>query len=246
MSNRYRFLLFDFVNTLVLPDRSTLPVLVVDGKPVASTAPLLCGHLARHRSGLDPVAVHRAQREAWRWAEGRRAEEHREVPAVERFRRLAAVLDIPDVDEAGLMRLVELHMAAVIATFRFPAAHRALLEGLRRRYRMGILSNFDHGPPVRAVLAREGVLDWFDPIVISADIGYRKPGERAFGHALARTGEPQRDVLHVGDSFGDDVVGAQGAGIDVAWINPGREPAPPGAQATYVLESLAHLDRVLA
>ena len=245
MSNPYQFLLFDFVNTLVLPDSSGLPVLIVEGRAIPSTAPLLWEPLVELRPGLEPAAVHRAQREAWRWAEEQRSLDHREIPALERFQRLAAILEILPPGPDFLPALVERHMAAVADTMRLPDAHKRLLETLRARYRLGILSNFDHGPPVRAVLRREGVLEWFEPVVVSADIGYRKPGREAFARALAQARAEPQTVLHIGDSFQDDVMGALGAGLDVAWINPGGDPAPGGLPPTFELPSLMHLEALL-
>jgi putative hydrolase of the HAD superfamily len=245
MPKPYSFILFDFVNTLFLPDESAVPRMVVNGESVISTAPLLCERLAPSLPGVDPLALHRAHREAWRWVESQRGAEDREIPALRRFRHIFLLLGLDPVDDAVVERALELHMEAVTGSFRLPAAHRELLAGLQARYRMGIFSNFDHAPPLRRLLRAAGIEAWFDPVVISGDIGYRKPGAAAFALALDRTRTDPRHVLFVGDSWNDDVTGAQRAGIDVAWVNRKGEPALSEAHPTYVMRDLTELTRVL-
>jgi len=50
--------------------------------------------------------------------------------------------------------------------------------------------------------------------VASAAVGVEKPDRRIFDLALARAGVPAHRVVHVGDDYEADVLGAQGAGID--------------------------------
>ena len=88
MTHPYRTLVFDCINTVLLPNPQRLPRLVVDGKEVTSTAPLLMERVAAHLPGLPTEEVHRAMRRAWRWAEEQRGLELPEIPATFRFRPL--------------------------------------------------------------------------------------------------------------------------------------------------------------
>jgi HAD superfamily hydrolase (TIGR01549 family) len=161
--------------------------------------------------------------------------------------------------------LMEAHYDTLIGTFRFPEENRALLDELRATYRLGLFSNFDHAPPLRQRLARDGLVDWLDPIVVSAELGWRKPGKEAFRKALELAGERPERILFVGDSLSDDVGGACAAGIDCAWVNSGSiaaewiaSPAPGTAAdpsrgggteetlPTYELRSLTDLTGVLS
>lgn len=245
MHKRYRLLLFDCVNTLYLPDPSRLPRVELDGTLVPSTAGLLLERLRPRHPHLRAEAIHTAAREAWRWAERQRGPELREVPAPCRFRRLVDELGLAPADEALAHDLLRVHMRAVTGSFRFPQAHGRLLETLRRRYRLALLSNFDHGPSLRALLQETGIAAWFDPLLISDGLGYRKPGAAAFAAALAAIDVPAEEILFVGDSLEDDVQGGRNAGLDVAWVNPGGVTAPPDSPPTYELSALTELPRVL-
>lgn len=245
MSKKYRMLLFDFFNTLVLSDASRRPTIEIDGERVVSTAHLLHGRLAGRYPALEPAQIFRAMeaarlkaREAW-------GAEFREFPALERFKYLATILGVNGEDGDMPQQLLDTHMEAVTASFTFPPAHMTLLERLGASHRLAIFSNFDHAPALLGILREAGIESWFQPIVISERIGFRKPGLAAFRHALALAGERAEDILFVGDSYGDDVVGARRAGMDVAWINPAGREAPVECRPTYELKELQDLQALL-
>lgn len=245
MKRDYRLILFDCFNTLFLPHEPALPRLEVDGRTVMSTAGLLQTALAPHYPGLEPATVHRALRETWRWAEGQRGEACREISAPVRMRRLFHVLGLRVVEEL-VEPLVWVHMHALLQSYRLPPAHRDLLAALRGRYAMAIFSNFDYAPGLARLLQEHGLAPWFDPVVVSDTLGYRKPGRIAFQRAVALAGAPPESILFVGDSYQDDVVGAVAAGIDVAWFNAAGAPPPGHARPTHELRELSALGDLLA
>lgn len=92
------------------------------------------------------------------------------------------------------------------------------LAVLAESFRLGLLSNFTDARPVRGALARHDLTRHFEAIVISAEIGRRKPHRDAFEHALRSLGSTASRALYVGDDPEDDVLGAAGAGMHVAWV----------------------------
>ena len=50
-----------------------------------------------------------------------------------------------------------------------------------------------------------GLTDFFDPIVISGDHGFRKPDRRLFQMALDGVGVPAEQALYVGNDMYRDV-----------------------------------------
>ncbi len=245
MPKPYRYILFDFVNTLFMPDPSAVPTIEVDGQRVVSTAHLLRERMADRLGHLDVQTIHRAHRAAWQWVEAQRGATHREIEATVRVRQFFALLGMADADDALVEQALGLHMGVITGAMRLPPEHRRLLDDLRGRFHLGILSNFDHAPPLLGLLEREGIAEWFAPVVISAEIGCRKPSARAFDAVLSRVPAPLESVLHVGDTWGADVEGACGIPIDVAWINLHGEAVPPTPQATYVIENLGQLGPLL-
>jgi putative hydrolase of the HAD superfamily len=106
-----------------------------------------------------------------------------------------------------------------------------LLDWLRDRYRLAVVSNFDYTPTVHRILADGGILRRFETVVVSDTVGWRKPRPDIFERALAEMGLDAQDCLFVGDRPEIDVAGAKGVGMAAAWLNVDRAPLPPGLPA---------------
>ena len=92
------------------------------------------------------------------------------------------------------------------------AEARHVLQTLHRSKKLALISNFDHPPHVRSVLSELGLTQFFDSVVISAEVGVKKPDPRIFDSALEQTGMQPAEVVYVGDTE-DDTEAARAAGI---------------------------------
>jgi len=116
---------------------------------------------------------------------------------------------------------------------RYPAERRKVhrvfpdvlpaLETLIPDFRLAIVTNGDSGLQ-REKLAGAGLTSYFDAVVVSGDVGVRKPDPAPFRQALALTRCAPNETIVVGDGLESDVLGAQRAGMCGIWINrPGKE-----------------------
>jgi 5'-nucleotidase len=121
----------------------------------------------------------------------------------------------------------------------------SLLGALNGQSRLGIITNgFTELQEAR--LARTGLAHHFDVLVISEQIGMTKPHREIFDHALSLMGNPARDqVLMVGDNPDSDILGGINAGLDTCWVNADGRTSPAALAPTYVVRSLAELERLL-
>lgn len=87
------------------------------------------------------------------------------------------------------------------------------LEWIRRRVRVGLVSNYPCGASLRRSLHSIGIADLLDPVVVSGDVGYVKPHPKLFEAALDALGVPAGRVLFVGDNWAGDMVGGHTAGM---------------------------------
>ncbi len=87
-----------------------------------------------------------------------------------------------------------------------------VLQTLHRSKKLALISNFDHPPHVHSVLSELGLIHFFDSVVISAEVGVKKPDPRIFDSALEQTGMKPEEVVYVGDTE-DDTEAARAAGI---------------------------------
>jgi putative hydrolase of the HAD superfamily len=109
-------------------------------------------------------------------------------------------------------------------------------------YRLGVISN---GQTVqqRLKLARTGIADRFEGIVISEEYGCAKPDAAIFHRACSMVGESPERSVYVGDLYDVDAVAARNAGLVGIWLdragNASEEHAPP------VIHSLVHLAQII-
>jgi HAD superfamily hydrolase (TIGR01509 family) len=248
VSRTYRAVLFDLFDTLVRFDRERLPLVRVDGREIRSSVGRLHEVLSASAPHVTLEALHGALGESWKEAERLRAIDHREVAAPERFAHLFRCLSLdPEACAPGLIvKLIETHRAELARAVQFLPRHRALLDDLRGRYRMAVVSNFDYTPTALAILRAAGIAEMFETIVVSDAVGWRKPAPLIFTQTLEGMGLQPEDTLFVGDRIDIDVAGALAVGMDAAWVNPDAEPVPAGlAPPTYELGDLADLRGIL-
>jgi putative hydrolase of the HAD superfamily len=109
------------------------------------------------------------------------------------------------------------------------------LARLSAHYRLAIVSNTSDTDLVPAHLEAMGVRGYFDAVILSVQVGWRKPHAQIFTAGLNELGIEPGDAVFVGDSYGPDYEGPTRAGIRSFLIDP--------AYATEVPEH-ARLDSV--
>jgi HAD superfamily hydrolase (TIGR01549 family) len=115
-----------------------------------------------------------------------------------------------------------------------------LLSDLSKKYKLGLISNSIHSPP-KEMVADRGWGEYFSAVVVSRDVGFRKPRPEIFRYALSLLGVGAAETLHVGDRVDADVRGASAMGMTPVWISHGRETAWRG----YVVENVCELPTLL-
>lgn len=126
----------------------------------------------------------------------------------------------PDLQE-GLRRLYAPSEACWSA---IPGVHSVLADLTRRGWRLGLLSNASDPENVIRLMGRNGLSGIFDPVRISAAVGLRKPTASLFLDIVQGWGiEPDRTVM-VGDLLGEDILGAQRAGLHQIWVRAEADP----------------------
>ncbi|CAK9183749.1 unnamed protein product [Ilex paraguariensis] len=100
--------------------------------------------------------------------------------------------------------------------WRLPAGAHDTMSILKDAgVKLAVVSNFD--TRLRKVLKDLNVLDLFDAVIISSEIGYEKPDANIFKAALDQIGVEAAKAVHVGDDQKADKAGANAVGID-CWL----------------------------
>lgn len=122
---------------------------------------------------------------------------------------------------------------------------REVLDVLRERYPLAVVTDAQSAY-TRGELHKVGLLDYFDPIVISGDHGYRKPDRRLFQLALDEMGVAAENTLYVGNDMHRDIFGAREAGMPTVMFESGQgTSAYPDCVPDYRITDLRDLLRIL-
>ena len=89
---------------------------------------------------------------------------------------------------------------------------RDALERIREEYAIAVISNSDGR--IDAMLRRCGIVDCFQSVTDSGNVGYEKPHPVIFDAALREMRAEAAESLYVGDVYSIDYVGARQAGME--------------------------------
>ena len=116
-----------------------------------------------------------------------------------------------------------------------------VLAHLGKHYRLAVVSDAQSAYAVPELRAA-GLAEYFDPIVISGDYGYRKPDPRLFQNALDELRVRPEHAIFVGNDRYRDVFGAQQLGMKTVLFASG--PAAHhahDAEPDYIIYHFAEL-----
>lgn len=95
------------------------------------------------------------------------------------------------------------------------------LEKLKQNYILGIISNGNSYPETL------GVEKYFQFVILAQEVEIEKPDPKIFHLAVEKSGCQLDELLYVGDSQTDDIIGAKRAGVRIAWFNRSKAQLQP-------------------
>ena len=159
-------------------------------------------------------------------------------------------VDLTDDDVRVFLRAAQ---DAWSSYYTLAASTHALLEALRSRgLKLAVVSN-TASPQwlLEPVFERQGLAERVDAILLSSEVGKRKPHPAIFEAALATLGVSAHEAIHVGDRLEADVVGAARVGmktVQAVWFRADDTPVDiePDYQAFTQMDVLNVVDRLAA
>jgi putative hydrolase of the HAD superfamily len=224
-----RAVAFDAVGTLLHPQPSAAEIYAEVGARFGSRLPVR-EIQARFRAAFS-------RQEALDGAAGMRTDETRERCRWQHI--VAEVLD--DVaDPAACFAALYEHFRRPEAWRLDPEAEMVLAELRRRGRRLALASNYDERLRSLSMLFPE-----VDEVVISAEVGWRKPAPEFFGVLCDRLQLPAHAVAFVGDDRVNDFEGARRAGLHAVLFDPCKQAPELGPERIGNLGELLAPGRVL-
>lgn len=101
----------------------------------------------------------------------------------------------------------------------FPGTKETLIELKNTDRQLHIITNgFKEVQFIK--LENSGILDYFDDVLCSEEVGVNKPNPLVFKKALERTNAKNTESIMIGDDFNADVLGAEKCGIRGVLFDP--------------------------
>ena len=119
---------------------------------------------------------------------------------------------------------------------------KEMLADLSGKYKLAIVANAITTVS-QIALQKLDLAKYFDCIVLSRDLGVRKPDLEIFVYALRSMWVKGSETVHVGDSLVDDVQGGKNAGMKTVWIKGDEEVT--NIQPDYVISKITELPSLL-
>jgi len=184
-------------------------------------------------------------------------EEHPEFDAVKIFAEIMDrhasnyTLGLPAAKREMLpLFLAETFRAASRYKLQLYPGVRKVLDALAVSYQLAAVSD---GQAVwaRPELYSVGLLDVFDPLIISSDLGFRKPDRRIYEAALAKMDLWPEEVIFVGNDMYRDVWGPHQLGMKTVFFKSNQgDHSPQGVEADYIIyrfeelpEAIRHIEK---
>ena len=120
----------------------------------------------------------------------------------------------------------------------FLKRNRDFLEKLASSYRLGVISN--NFGNTQGWCDEYELTPLLDTVIDSTVVGIEKPDPKIFYLALDEMGISSKNSVYVGDTFSDDVVGSNQAGMFSAWLVGTEDKACPNPSLVDIF--LSQLD----
>jgi putative hydrolase of the HAD superfamily len=148
-----------------------------------------------------------------------RKSDHVERSTSSLFRQVMEALGYRDLSDEYVARALRIfYEVSEKYWFPMPAAQRVLDELRTRGYRLGLITNAEDQANVQRLIRKGDLEGYFDPIVISSEVGIRKPHPEIFLRVLRQWELPAEQMVMIGDSLREDIAGAQQMGMRQIWI----------------------------
>lgn len=241
---RFPYVLFDLGSTLIYFDSDWTEVM-------AESLRAATQHLRNGGFDLDERAFPEAYYALIQEYYQKRSDEFVEYTSEHVMREALRIHSAPEPSDDQLRQALKVMYGVSQAHWHIEHDTVAMLQTLRDRgHRLGIVSNAADDDDVQTLVDNAGIRGYFDFILTSAVVGFRKPNPKIFEQALGFWNAKPEQAVMVGDTVSADIAGANRMGIASVWIRrrgdvpENRSDAvryPPGA----VIDALSELPDLL-
>jgi len=121
-------------------------------------------------------------------------------------------------DDPRIRTAVNISFEDYLNSIELRRCAKRILKMVSADYKLGLLSNFTYAPVIYAGLRKLDINQFFNAILISDEVGWRKPHPKIFNEALKRLKVSAHETVYVGDSPLEDIKGAKATGMKTIFV----------------------------
>jgi putative hydrolase of the HAD superfamily len=146
--------------------------------------------------------------------------EHEEYNLFDRFKRMVEQVTVKtDETETIVSAISKNYWVNYKRNCFVHDSVKSALYNLSGKFRLGIVSNFMIDSGVEELLDIHGVSKFFDFIITSIKVGWKKPHEEIYRNALVLAKVTKREIIFVGDDYICDYEAPQKFGFDAVLLD---------------------------
>lgn len=113
---------------------------------------------------------------------------------------------------------VKVFMDAFVDSLTIDNYLTQILEQLHKKYKLAIVSNMSFAEAGFQSLRKFDIAKYFDAIIMSGNVGWRKPSPKIFQKALKALDVKAEEAVFIGDSLRADIEGAKQLGMKTVLV----------------------------
>ncbi|MEM1566039.1 MAG: HAD family hydrolase [Candidatus Bathyarchaeia archaeon] len=121
-------------------------------------------------------------------------------------------------EDSRIKTAVNVFFEDYVSSFRLRKCAKQVLSVVAETCKLGLISNFTYAPVIYAGLRKVGISHFFNVVLVSDAVGWRKPHANIFNEALRRLSVKAEETIFVGDSPDEDIKGARQLGMKTIFV----------------------------
>ncbi len=121
-------------------------------------------------------------------------------------------------DDPRIKKALNVFFQDFINTLELREGAKKLIKQAQQRFKVALISNFTYAPVIYKSLRKMGINEFFNVVVVSEEVGWRKPSGHIFQYALNKLQIQAKEAVFIGDSPIEDIKGAKQVGLKTIFV----------------------------
>lgn len=152
-------------------------------------------------------------------------------------------------DDPRIKAALNIFFQDFIDTLELRNGAKKLLRQTQKQGKVALISNFTYAPVIYKSLRKMGISKFFNAVVVSQQVGWRKPSSHIFQFTLKCLEVQANEAVYIGDSPNEDIKSAKDAGLKTVFVpsqfNSLKDLKESKQQPDYIANDLMFLSQIL-